>query len=185
MRDLNSRVGLLVQAAGWASVLALALPVAVTAGEPRRFGDWEVSADTDATGGPSDAVAETQATKDSRPQGEGAPRLMVSADHRGVELKIDVGPPSPVRVAYRAVEIRLGSAPAEAVTGLLSPDGKRLILYGQIQPAVSKQVIERFVEGLKRSNTLQLRITDPQDLRQRVITFSLKGSSAALGAIGY
>lgn len=185
MRSPNRTSGLLVRVAGWASVLAVAVPVAGMASEPQRFSDWEVLAGTDAAGKPLEAVAETQAIKDSRPEGEGPARLMVSADYRGVELKVDVAPPSPARVAYRAVEIRLGSAPSEAVTGLLSADGKRLILYGQIEPAASKRVIERFVEGLKRSNTLQLRVTDPQDLRQRVVTFSLKGSSAALEAIGY
>jgi hypothetical protein len=185
MRRANRTEGLSGGMVAWAAALALVLPSAGMAGEVQRFGDWQVVAGTDAAGRPSGSVAETQAIKDSRPDGEQRARLVVGADHRGVELQIDAGAPSPVRVAYRAVEIRLGSSPAGAVTGLLHTGGKRLVLYGQIEPSASKRVIERFVEGLKRSDTLQLRITDPEDLRQRVLTFSLKGSSAALEAIGY
>jgi hypothetical protein len=185
MCNENRTTGLSARVIGWAAALALALPTAGVAGEAQRFGDWEVLAGTDADGQSSGALAATRAIKDSRPDGEQTPRLVVSADHRGVELQIDVGPPSPVRVPYRAVEIRLGSSPTEAVTGLLGSDGQRLVLYGQIEPAASRRVVERFIEGLKRSNTLQLRITDPADQRQRILTFSLKGSSAALEAIGY
>ena len=79
----------------------------------------------------------------------------------------------------------MGSSPAEAVTGLLSPDGKRLLLLGELVAPEAREAIQRFIDGLKRSNTLQLRVTEPEDLRQRVITFSLKGSTAALEAIGY
>jgi hypothetical protein len=110
---------------------------------------------------------------------------VVKAEYRGIELAVAESPPPATVVPYRAVEVRVGASPGEGITGLLSPDGQRLLLFGELVAPEAREAIQRFIDGLKRSNTLQLRVTDPEDLRQRVLSFSLKGSTAALEAIGY